>query len=218
MSSKSKNNASASATFRTLRRETRTNEANPVGYFDAAGTPLPNSGNEQAPYSWVAPFQESPHMWLDDEQLPIAHAFSVIVADDSLLAPIEVADYRVISVYIRYQPEVEGGILSIIPLSGAIDADPADASLWTPLSLAGPNITTVSALGSASPFDQPFSSRLIQGVELRTAPAGAGLETIVISADFEVASYEQFRISLADVGTLEADEAGTVTVRYSRRV
>lgn len=184
-----------------------------TSHENEAGEPVSNAGNDTAPYTWSPPFQEQFQFWVSSLQL----ATSAIQ-----LEPVDVDDFRIVSVLIQYTPLADTSQLIVIPMVGG---EVGDALLdqvalpprMHPMGFVRGDVSLVAGPGAASGgpgYDQQFAARTIAPMQFRTATGDTS--PISMTLDFEASSYARFAIAVAEV-VVDTDNLSTVAVSWARR-
>ncbi len=241
-----------------LRRGGDPGSTAPVGYTDPGGTTRTFSGNEKSAYVWSPPFADPLQTIYRDRTmrelfqenngfhrfpLPDPSTLVPTYTYGTCFPPIDVADYRIITIVVQLQTRSPELSLEMIPIvswdvlpNTSTNATQQPDLAFTPIGFVNPDVTsaeiefrTFQPYEATIPPEQnktaPFSCRTVEPMCLRTkpnadtGPAPAPEGWTQFAFDFEVSSHRSFTLSVVPRvnGLAEAPPPGTLTLYYTRR-
>jgi hypothetical protein len=175
-----------------------------MAYVTEGGVPAAVGGDKEAPHIKAPPFNTIRETLYTVDELNLASTY-VFTPD------ISVHDYRILTLYIRYDVQTINDQLSLVP---EFSMEDRGDTFW-PIGVVNSNITQVNLTDTSVPFEPPFGSRNIYPTELRTVALAAG-DSWRSAVQFDVSGYNRFRFG---VGALLVDgTAGLLDLSYSLNV
>lgn len=250
--------------FRTqhaLRRGTDPGSTAPVGYTDPGGSTRSFSGNDKSAYVWSPPFADPletiyrnrtmSDLFTENDgkhRFPLPQ-YNAVTGDffgytyGTCFQPIDVADYRIITIVVQLETRSPELSLELIPVvawdvlpNTSTNATQQPDLAFTPIGFVNPDVTSDEIdFETFQPYqalvptvDQktaPFSCRTVEPMCLRTKANGSTgpdpqpVGWTQMALDFEVSSHRSFTLSIVPRvnGQIERPPAGALSLYYTRR-